>query len=173
MKEELTSEVWKIYVASFPVVERRKVEAYESVCAENPEFKPEVVYINDEVAGLMFHWDTEAFSYLEHFAVRSDLRNRGEGGKLLDAYLAGHSRVVLEVEPPENEICRRRIAFYERHGLTFSGVAFTHPGYETDENGLPTPYTLYLMTRPAWTREECASFLKFLSERVLKKDIFE
>ncbi len=173
MKEELTRDVWKIYETSFPVVERRKIESYAQVCAENPEFKPDVLYAAGEVAGLMFHWETEMFSYLEHFAVRADLRNQGEGGKFLDAYIASHPRVVLEVDPPENEICRRRIAFYERHGLTFSGIKFTHPGYEADADGSPTPYTLYLMTRPAWTRQECSIFLKFLSERVLKKAILE
>ena len=158
-------EIWQIYESSFPACERRKVEAYGPICEAEPAFKMDVLREGESRVGLMFHWDREAFSYLEHFAVRSDIRNRGLGGKFLDAYLSEHARVVLEVDAPKDEISRRRIGFYERHGLTFSGIHFTHPGYEAGVK----PYTLYLMTRPAWTASEGEAFIDFLFRRVLKK----
>ena len=47
---------------------------------------------------------------------------------LMDALLAEKKRpMVLEVELPEDALTRRRIGFYERHGLVFNSYPYLQP----------------------------------------------
>ena len=52
---------------------------------------------------------------------------------------------VLEVELPEDALTRRRIGFYERHGLVFNSYPYLQPPMRKGQGVLP----LRLMTKPA------------------------
>ena len=45
--------------------------------------------------------------------------------------------VILEVEPPETEIARRRIGFYQRLGLYLNDFPYTQPSMQKDQPPIP------------------------------------
>ena len=55
---------------------------------------------------------------------------------------AGGRPFVLEVELPDNAMARKRIAFYERHGLSIVDRSYRQPPYRRGEKGL----SLLIMT---------------------------
>lgn len=89
-----------------------------------------------ELAGVITLWVFSDFVFAENFAVNKKFRNKGMGSQLLlnviDKYQ--DKRIILEVEPAENEIQKRRIGFYERNGFTLSPFHYIQPplraGYE-------------------------------------------
>ena len=47
------------------------------------------------------------------------------------------NRLCLEVEPPEDELTRRRIAFYERNGFIYHDFAYMQPALSKGQNTIP------------------------------------
>ena len=63
----------------------------------------------------------------------------------VDALLEEKNRpMVLEVEVPEDDLARRRIGFYERHGLVYNDYPYLQPPLRKGNELLP----LRLMTKP-------------------------
>ncbi len=80
----------------------------------------------------------EDLLYIEHFAVAPAYRNAGLGRKMLQALLSGtKKRVCLEVEPPQDELTRRRIAFYERNGFLYHEYPYTQPSISAGRSPIP------------------------------------
>jgi len=52
--------------------------------------------------------------------------------------------MVLEVEVPADDLTRRRIGFYERHGLVYNDYPYLQPPLRTGNELLP----LRFMTKP-------------------------
>lgn len=88
----------------------------------DPAFCPYVlVDAQEAVRGLVTVWDFDGFAFIEHLAVAPELRCGGLGSALLqDAFARRPKRFCLEVDPPETALARRRIAFYERNGLSLN-----------------------------------------------------
>ena len=99
------------------------------------------------LCGLFSYWDFDSFYYLEHLATFPQLRNHRIGGKVL-THMEQHfpQLQLLEVEPPTDEITRRRITYYERNGFRILNRDYLQPPYSrpSDENpGFP----LWIMGR--------------------------
>lgn len=60
--------------------------------------------------GLLLYWEAEDFRYVEHFCVRPELRGRRYGAKALEELGRDGKTVVLEIDPPVDDIARRRQA---------------------------------------------------------------
>ncbi len=84
---------------------------------------------NEYLAGVITLWVFSDFVFVENFAVDESLRNKGIGARLLKEVVEKHKdkRIVLEVEPPENDLQKRRIIFYERNGFTLSPFRYIQP----------------------------------------------
>ena len=105
------------------------------------------------LCALMALWSFPDFRYLEHFAVDPALRGRGIGGEMLMRYIGEDPRpLVLEVEPPETEIARRRIGFYTRCGMHLSDFPYAQPPLNEGDGMLP----LMLMSSSMLTHEGAA-----------------
>lgn len=156
-------DAWPIYEHSFPDCERRILASYEAICRHEETFFAQTEYREGRAVALLWGWKTEEFTYLEHFAVLSEMRNGGYGGALLDAFIASHPNIILEVEPPDTPLRRRRIGFYERHGLILNDFEYINPGYRVE----PSPYPLRLMSTRPCTREACESFVDFIFRKPL------
>ena len=95
----------------------------------NGEVILEYITIDNVITGVITLWEFPDFIFAENFAVKTDFRNRGIGAELLQNIIDKYSdkRIVLEVEPPEKDIQKRRIRFYERNGFILSPFGYIQP----------------------------------------------
>lgn len=128
----------EIYVASFPVDERREWALVERL-ADDPASPMTMLKITDgegRAAGLLTIWRFDGLSYIEHFAVDSSRRGSGLGSEVLSQVVKAEMPVpiVIEVEPPSDPaygpMAARRVDFYRRHGFTaFEDFDYVQPPY--------------------------------------------
>ena len=98
-----------------------------------------------QVQGLLMLWNLEGMVFLENFAVSPSLRGQGMGAKMLEyVWDRWNKPMLLEVEPPEGQMQRRRIGFYERNGFYLNHYPYQMPCLHGDGPRLP----LLLMSRP-------------------------
>ncbi len=140
----------ELYLNAFPPQERRSMESISRLLHEDYfEFVP--VFFDNDFKGFANLWFFRTFTYIEHFAIRKEERNRGYGTRFLQDLTtkrisAGKDfkhkvkqwsrNFVLEVELPQNPVATKRIAFYERLGFKLLEDYYFQPPYEKDEEGL-------------------------------------
>ena len=91
-----------------------------------------------EFCGFITWWDFGGFVYGEHFAMLPECRGAGIGGEVIDRFVADAGKpVVLEVELPTNDLARRRIGFYERHGFVLCDAEYVQPPYDAGGGCVP------------------------------------
>ena len=73
--------------------------------------------------------------------------------------------MVLEVEVPEDEMTRRRIGFYERHGLVYNDYPYLQPPMRKGQEMLP----LRFMTKPSAVDEKTYERYKKQIYRIVYK----
>ncbi len=134
--------LFPLYEMAFPQEERRDRDSFSEVFLDtHAEFW--FVEQRGEVQGFLNTWRFEECLYGEHFAVFPEARGNRIGEHALRVVLE-HERlpILIEIEPPEDEIKMRRKAFYERMGLRVVSTTYQQPPYAKGGLGLP----LYLMS---------------------------
>lgn len=127
----------RLYLSAFPLPERRTESEWRAMLLGGGPFRADAIVHGGKFAGFISHWLLDGFRYVEHFAVLPRMRGSGVGGWAIDRMKDGGLPVVLEVEPPATEMARRRIGFYERHGLRLSARDYRQPPYRAGEEWLP------------------------------------
>lgn len=152
MKDDQFEEVYSILAAAFPITELRTKEKQRELLSREGYRLYGVKEETDGYFAVIAAWElAEDFVYLEHFAVAEEKRNGGRGGELLEKFLAWYGKkAVLEVEVPEDELTKRRVGFYQRHGFFFNEYPYLQPPMRKGQEMLP----LRLMTRPKPIQEE-------------------
>ncbi len=84
-REEAWSTVWAIYRRAFPENEQWREEAYDRAF-DDPLFEADALMLDGVVVGLLFHWQTGDFRYIEHFAIAAELRGRNLGSQVLTSF---------------------------------------------------------------------------------------
>ncbi|HUH46122.1 MAG TPA: GNAT family N-acetyltransferase [Arenibacter sp.] len=144
------SKAWELYEASFPKEERRTITGQNRIFGLEP-YHFEVIVMGDAMVGLLLWWGFKEFVFIEHFATMPNVRGKGYGGKILGEFLeAQNRRVVLEVEPPEDDLKKRRIAFYQKLGFVFNPHFYKQPPMQKGCG----PLQLYLMSWPTEITKE-------------------
>lgn len=128
---------------SFPEEERRDDEMQRHNTDNNPLFTAYLITDDTENIGLITLWKLSGFLYVEHLATSPGVRNKGYGKMIMQALLSNFpdSKIVLEVELPEDELSKRRVGFYERNGFTLCDKPYVQPPYR--KTGSPIP--MYIM----------------------------
>ena len=158
------AEAWELYEKSFPYNERWNAEGYDRAFGD-PNFEADGIWRGDEFIGILFHWGADGYRYVEHLAVSPALRGQNMGSAALSAFCRKVGRVILEIDPPEDEISVRRQHFYQRLGFVANPYQYIHPSFRKPF----TPHRLVLMSYPgAITYEEARSFADFVREAVLR-----
>ncbi len=116
----------ELYRAGFPVHEQRESPSQIKIL-EREAYHFDLICEEDELAGILLYWETEAFLYVEHFCVSPALRGRGLGQKALSLLHEKGKTVILEIDPPEDALALRRKGFYERAGYHANGFPHVHP----------------------------------------------
>lgn len=153
----------ELYRAAFPHHEQR-TDRDQLRAMEDPAFHCDAIVEGGAFLGLIFYWISGAFCYVEHFAMAPTVRGRRLGGRALEAFCAEQGTVVLEIDPPVDELSQRRRGFYRRLGFAENPWPHRHPAYRA---GIP-PHPLVVMTWPrAFRREEYESFARYLRGTVM------
>ena len=101
---------------------------------------------------------------MEHFAIAPQLRGQSWGSRALREFLAEGDPVVLEIDPPEDPVSRRRKGFYEGLGLVSNPWPHIHPPYRLEFSG----HALEVMTFPGgWDEGQYRRFARYLDETVM------
>lgn len=155
-------EAMDLYQAAFPAKERRSEE--DTVRAlSDPEFHACSVWLEGRFAALLFYWQNGELTYGEFLAVRPELRGQNIGARIMEWFLR-QGDVILEIEPPVDELTCRRRGFYERLGFVVNDYHYIHPSY-----GNPLdPHQLVLMShRRTLSRPEAEKLARYVRERVM------
>lgn len=158
--------IFALMKASFPENERRTYAGQKELLA-NPHYRL-ITQTNDnnQIIAFLTAWEFPFFRFVEHIAVDPGARGTGIGRKLMTAYIEESSKpVLLEVEPPDTDLARRRISFYERLGFQVNPYEHMQPPLQKGQPYLP----LKLMSYPQiLTEEEFALCKEILYTNVYK-----
>lgn len=145
MQNKTFDQIFEIMEASFPLAEFRNYEEQKKLLS-NPRYhifteKNE----QGEVIAFLCEWKFKTFRYVENIAVAPAKRGSGVGRRLMEYYINQSTLpIVLEVEPPSDDLKRRRIQFYERLGFHLNDYEYTQPPLRENT----PPLSLCLMTYP-------------------------
>ncbi len=130
--------IYRLMEISFPEDEYRSYEEQVELL-NNPLYSVYVFYSESRsIKAFISIWEFEEFAYIEHFAVDPDYRNGGIGAKVLNELSAQIKKMIcLEVEPPENEISRGRIGFYQRNNFFLNEYPYMQPPYSKGKKAIP------------------------------------
>ncbi len=144
-------DLWELYESAFPPDERRDPER-QNALFKRPEYAMLAALDEKNVlVGLLSLWEFEGFVFLEHLAVGGHLRGRGVGTEIISTYMSScRKNVVLEVERPETEIQKKRIAFFERLGFKRNTHGYIQPSYGPGKK----PVHMLLMSYPGTISEK-------------------
>lgn len=131
-------EVFAIMDESFPKTEYRPYRRQKELFSDSAY---EIYVKRDgegDIVGFAAVWDFDEVLFIEHLAVSPKRRNGGVGGELLREIVSGtKKRVFLEVEPPEDDITKRRVAFYERNGFVRNPYPYVQPSVTEGYPAIP------------------------------------
>ncbi len=159
----LREKVWELYEESFPEHERRTRSAQATAFADPSAHSEVWLGEEEELAGIAFYWLFDDTVYLEFLAIHPSMRGHRIGSGIIDALLTRYpgKRMILEIEPPVEELAARRLRFYERLGFVRNPYAYTHPSYRKGEHACPHELVIMTHGRIA-TPEAFARFTDFM-----------
>lgn len=143
--------VYQLMEESFPADEYRPRNG-QLALFENSAYTIYALYHNTrDIKAFIAVWNFDTLAYIEHFAVNSTYRNGGLGSLILQQLQKLLQKpICLEVEPPETDMAKRRIGFYERNGFFFNDYPYMQPAMATDRKPIP----LRIMTSQHAVNEE-------------------
>lgn len=105
--DELFQKVMDLYELSFPAVEKRDRADNERLLGDERFWL--LALLDDEIfVGMAGVWDAGGMLYIEHLSTSPELRGKGYGAAALELFKATGKTVVLEIEPPEDDLTKRR-----------------------------------------------------------------
>lgn len=140
---ELFSKALELYTVSFPLHERRKFSSQTAIMGDE-EYHFNLIYDKSEWVGIILCWETVNFIYVEHFCTLPEMRSKRYGQKALELLNCRGKKVILEIDPPIDEVSRHRKAFYERVNYKANDFAHVHLPYREAFTG----HSLVVMSYP-------------------------
>ena len=131
-------ELKKIYESAFTGGEQYPYSDIIRIVKESGEHCDYTAYYDgDLLVGLTMVYLLKRFNFGAYFAVREDLRGKGYGQtiltSLLEKYSKGNPFIIgaespLKEKAPNQEIRKRRHAFFIRKGLRDTGITYNYNG---------------------------------------------
>lgn len=129
--DPLFGKMYDLYESAFPAVERRDATALKNAMKSENKFQVSALLKEDGFVGFFNDWHFDDFVYVEHFAISPELRGKCIGTEVVNHYLQNTCLpIVFEVEKPDNEMAKRRIALYERLGCCLLPFDYAQPYYD-------------------------------------------
>lgn len=126
-----------LLIDAFPVEERRPLEQQRDYTDHNRLFQAQAIIADFDFAGIINTWNLGEATYIEHLAVKEELRGQGIATEALTRLKLRGKPIILEVEPPHNQQSEDRIRFYERNGFKTERIEYEQPPYSNDLPSVP------------------------------------
>ncbi len=153
----------ELYGKSFPPHEQRRAQSQAEILGDG-DYHFILIREGETFVGLILYWDMGEALYIEHFCVMPGLRNHGYGQQALALLGEEGKTLILEIDPPVDDISKRREGFYERCGFVENPYPHVHPPYHQGNKG----HALVVMSSPRGiTGEEYEAFARYLARRVM------
>lgn len=150
IQQDQFDNLYKLLEESFPPDEYRDYKSQQDLLS-HPLYKVFIYEENQGIGAFFAMWEGNDYIYLEHFAVKKNLRNGGLGSKLLKEFLQQQEKpVVLEIEVPNSGIEKRRAEFYIRNGFNLNEYGYDQPAFSDEKNPVP----MVLMSYPNPLQEQ-------------------
>lgn len=108
---------YQVILNNFPTKEIKEYEYMKDTFSAGA-YQVLTLKEDDKIKGILSYYDGGEFVFVDYFAIDGNQKGQGLGSKMLKHFLQiANKSVFLEVEHPEDEQSRRRIAFYQRNGL--------------------------------------------------------
>lgn len=160
--DPLYEEALRLYSISFPPHEQREALSQEQILRQ-AAYHFDVVCDQGNFIGEILYWELGGALYIEHFCVLPVLRGRRYGQRILNAYQ--HTPLILEIDPPADELSICRKGFYERCGFVENPYFHVHPAYHRGNPG----HELVVMSAPkVLDAAEYERFSQYLRNIVMK-----
>lgn len=150
----------QLYEKSFPACERREMEDH-LLALKDDRYHCDVIVENDKLIGIFFYWKLGWFIYGEHLAIDPKLRGKSYGTKILRAFCSKHKEMILEIEPPKDDITIRRLHFYKRLGFKLQPFNHFQVNYRKEDKNLQLKIMTYGRD---WCRKEYDDFYSRLKD---------
>lgn len=159
----LYKQAMDLYQMSFPFHEQRESLSQSQILSQSA-YHFDVVRDDQDFIGEVLYWEIGDFLYIEHFCILPSMRNKRYGQKILE--LLQTKPLILEIDPPVDEISRRRQGFYARCGFVENPYRHIHPPYHKDTSG----HELVVMSAPKeLTQNEYDMFRRYLQNTIMKE----
>lgn len=156
-------EAWDLYQAGFPSHEQRETFSQKNILGER-DYHFCLLYDGAAFVGIVLYWETMYFIYIEHLCILPEKRNKQYGQKALSLLKEKKKVLILEIDPPIDDISRRRRGFYERCGFITNPFHHIHPPYHRGNEG----HALVIMTYPRRISEhEYKIFIRYLQDKIM------
>ena len=156
------SDAFALYESAFPEAERRNICEQERALT-NPNYHFDLILEGDILLGVMLYWETDEFVFLEHFATKPEIRGKGVGASALNLLIAKGKTVLLEIEPPINEITNRRYDFYKRSGFVMNPYYHIQAKYHLGDEDLE----LKILSYPeVLTEKQYRDFYEYMTREI-------
>lgn len=153
-----------LYRNSFPPHEQRTGTSQKAIL-NNDDYHFDLIYEGTLFIGLLLYWQTNAFIYVEHFCIAPELRGKKYGQRALANLSQKGLPIILEIDPPVEEVSIRRKAFYTRAGYVSNPFPHIHPPYHPENKG----HSLEVMSHPqAISPKEYEQFRSYLENVVMR-----
>lgn len=143
-KDPEFSKAFDLYAIAFPVHEQRGL-AHQRAAFAAPDYHFDVIEDDGQFVGILLYWDTPQYLYVEHFAIDTRLRGKQYGSRALAQLCSQGKTVILEIDPPVDDVAIKRQHFYEKLRFVANPYPHVHPPYK---DGLPG-HSLVVMSYPA------------------------
>lgn len=156
-------QIWKIYESSFPDFEIRTKETQKRLLSEKDYYCTAILEY-DELVGILFYWETDRMNYIEHLAIHPDKRGQDYGSQIMNNFCDTEKLTLLEIDPPEDEISKKRLRFYENLGFVMNDYHFVHPSFLKEQKH----HKLMILSYPnKVSQKDFDYFLEYLDQKVL------
>jgi GNAT superfamily N-acetyltransferase len=151
-----------LYENSFPREERRDMEELKRVL-RNERYHFDFVLRGDTLCAIAFYWELDGLIFLEHLAVMENMRSLGVGTRILDLLKEKNKTIVLEIEPPMDEITERRYNFYKRSGFVMNPYYHIQAKFHVGDPDLE----LKILSYPAVLQEKLyTDFYEYMKKEI-------
>lgn len=131
-----------IYKTSFPSFEQRNSQQ-QLAAFKNENYHLWAIIENERLLSFISFWNFEDYIYIEHLAVNPELRGKNIGSKTLDIFANETGKnILLEIDPPIDEVSQNRLRFYSRLGYKTNNWKHFHPPY----NPIYPPHELVVLS---------------------------